>query len=70
MTSMANRQPRDPRSRNVRTAAALLSIALVFFIGVILAHAVGIGDAGLTALGLLIFVFLVVAIGRNLFNRR
>ena len=66
---MSNDPQRTP-NRNVRTAVTLLSIALVFFIGVILAHAVGVGETGLTVLGLAIMVFLVVAIGRNLWGKR
>jgi len=54
----------------VRTAIALVSVALVFFLGVIIAHAVGINDTGLTILGVMILAFLVFAIGRNLMSRR
>ncbi|MDQ6621735.1 MAG: hypothetical protein M3Z31_18930 [Pseudomonadota bacterium] len=57
-------------ARNVRTAIALVSVAVVFFLGVILAHVYGVGGSGLTILGLLIVAFLVFAIGRNLASRR
>lgn len=70
MKDTAREQMRKPRERNVRTAVTLVSIALVFFLGVIIAHSVGIGDAGLSLLGLVIFIFLAVAIGRNLVSRR
>ncbi len=54
------------RAANVRTALVLLSIALLFFAGVIATRYVGGQDAGLAILGTGVLVFLSVAIGRNL----
>ena len=70
-TAAAMNDTRDQgRRRNARTAITLVSVALVFFIGVIIAHAVGISDTGLMILGVMIVAFLVFAIGRNLLSRR
>ena len=63
-------RPDQDRTRNARTAISLVSIAVVFFIGVIIAHAAGVGDTGLTVLGALIVAFLAFAIGRNLLSKR
>jgi hypothetical protein len=49
----------------VRTALILLSIAVVFFGGVILAQYWGGSTAGIGVLGLAIIGFLLVAIVRN-----
>ena len=70
MTMMTGQDPQESRARNVRMALVLVSMAVVFFIGVIVAHSVGIGEAGLSVLGFVIFVFLAIAIGRNLLSRR
>ena len=61
---------RKQRSANVRTAIALLSIALTFFFGVILAREMGGYQVGMSVVGFAIFVFLVFAIGRNLRSRK
>ena len=54
------------RSANVRTAIVLLSIAAVFFVGILVAKFVGDTSTGMTVLGAAVLLFLVVAIGRNL----
>jgi hypothetical protein len=54
------------RAANVRTGLILLSIALVFFGGVLYAHYAGESSMGMSVLGFAIFAFLVLAIGRNL----
>jgi hypothetical protein len=58
------------RAANLRMAAILLSIALVFFGGIIAAKFLGGLSIGLTVLGATVMLFLVVAIGRNLWNGR
>jgi hypothetical protein len=50
---------------NVRTALALLSIALVFFFGIMATRLMG-GVSGIAVMGTAVLLFLVVAIGRNL----
>ena len=54
------------RSSNVRTALALLSIALVFFFGVIFAKFVGDASTGMTVIGCAVLLFLAVTIGRSI----
>jgi hypothetical protein len=54
------------RRANVRTALILVSIAVVFFGGVILAQSFGGSTASIGVLGLAIVGFLLVAILRNL----
>ena len=54
------------RRANVRTALALLSIALVFFVGVIASRFIGGEDTGIAVLGTAVLLFLALAIGRNL----
>jgi hypothetical protein len=54
------------RAANLRTGLILLSIALVFFGGVLYAHYAGESTMGMSVLGFAIFAFLVIAIGRNL----
>ena len=74
MTSTeTNEQPaapaRDPvaqRAANVRTALVLASIALTFFVGVIVSKYLGGYEVGMSVVGFAVFVFLVFAIGRNL----
>jgi hypothetical protein len=44
----------------------LLSIALVFFVGVILARMYGTSGVSIAVLGLVVLLFLVLAIGRHL----
>lgn len=54
------------RSANVRTALVLAAIALLFFLGIVLAKLTGDAATGMTVLGAAVLLFLVVAIGRNL----
>jgi hypothetical protein len=54
------------RKANLRTAAILLSIALVFFGGIIVAQYLGGTTAGIAVLGIAVLLYLVAAIGRNL----
>jgi hypothetical protein len=54
------------RRANVRTALALASIALVFFLGIVFAKFLGDASTGMTVLGTAVLLFLVFAIGRNL----
>jgi hypothetical protein len=54
------------RKANLRTAAILLSIALVFFGGIILAQYLGGTRAGIAVVGIAVLLYLVAAIGRNL----
>lgn len=56
----------DRRAANLRTAAILGSIALVFFAGIVAAQYSGSATVGIGAVGLAIVVFLVVALWRNL----
>ncbi len=65
---MAN-QP-DRKRQNQRTALVFASVAVVFFLGVFAARLVGTDAGGLTVLGVVIVVFLVVAIGFSLSRRR
>lgn len=51
---------------NRRTGLILLSIALVFFFGAILARMFGTPIVSIAVLGGAVVLFLVVAIGRNL----
>jgi uncharacterized membrane protein YoaK (UPF0700 family) len=60
---VADRDPQRTASR--RTAWVLASIALVFFVGVILAQYAGSPSGGIAVLGFAILGFLIVAIGRN-----
>ena len=53
------------RASNVRTAWILASIALVFFGGIIFAQYSNEPTVSMSVLGLAIFGFLLVAIGRN-----
>ena len=65
----SSRTPRSAgeiRTANVRTALVLLSIALTFFFGVILAKSLGGWHVGMSVVGFAVFLFLVLAIGRNL----
>jgi hypothetical protein len=52
--------------KNLRTALTFASVAAVFFVGIIVAHAVGGPLIGVAVMGAAVLVFLVVAIGRNL----
>ena len=56
----------DPRrAASRRTALVLISIAVAFFAGVILAQYSGAPSVGIAVLGFAILGFLIVAIGRN-----
>jgi hypothetical protein len=54
------------RAANRRTGLVLLSIALVFFVGVILARMYGTSAVSIGVLGLVVLLFLVLAVGRHL----
>jgi hypothetical protein len=54
------------RTSNVRTALVLASIAATFFVGVIAAKFMGGYEVGMSVVGFAVFVFLALAIGRNL----
>jgi hypothetical protein len=56
------------RKANLRTAAILLSIALVFFGGIIVAQYLGGTTAGIAVIGIAVLLYLVAAIGRNLWG--
>ena len=58
-----------PRRANLRTAAILLSIAAVFFGGIIFAQYADAPGVAIGVLGLAILGFLGVSIGRNLGRR-
>jgi len=53
------------RASNLRTAAILASVALVFFGGIVAAQFAGGTTVGMAVLGFAIIGFLAVAIGRN-----
>jgi hypothetical protein len=53
------------RAASRRTALVLISIAVAFFAGVILAQYSGAPSVGIAVLGFTILGFLTVAIGRN-----
>ena len=52
--------------RNLRTALAFGGVAAVFFVGIIVVHAVGASVIGVPVVGAAALVFLAIAIGRNL----
>ena len=54
------------RNANLRTALVFASIAIVFFAGIIVAHAIGGPVIGVGVMGAVVLAFLVFAIGRNL----
>jgi uncharacterized membrane protein YbjE (DUF340 family) len=54
------------RAANIRTALTLLSIAAVFFVGVIAAKFMGGYETGMSVVGFAVLLFLLFAIGRNL----
>jgi hypothetical protein len=56
----------DRRSANLRTALVFASIAAVFFVGIIVAHAIGGPVVGVGVMGVAVLLFLVFAIGRSL----
>ena len=59
-----------PRAANLRTALILVSIALVFFGGIIVSQYTGGNAVGMGVLGLAIIGFLLVTVGRNLRKAR
>ena len=58
------------RASNRRTAFVLLAIAATFFVGIIGTRLIGGQAAGIGVLGGAAVLFLVVAIGRNLRDKR
>ena len=58
------------RASNRRTAFVLAAIAATFFVGVIGSKFIGGPAAGIGVLGAAVLLFLVVAIGRNLRDKR
>ena len=54
------------KAANVRTALVFATIAFVFFVGIIVAHAYGGPLIGVGVMGAAVLLFLVFAIGRNL----
>ena len=54
------------KSANLRTALVLLSIALVFFFGIIASKFMGDPTTAISVIGTAVLLYLVVAIGRNL----
>ncbi len=54
------------RKANVRTALAFLSIAVVFFAGIIGARLIGDTAVGIGAMSVAVLAFLAFAIGRSL----
>ncbi len=58
------------RASNRRTALTLVSIALVFFFGIIATKFMGGPATGIGVVGSAVLLYLVVAIGRNLRDKR
>jgi len=58
------------KSSNRKTAFVLLGIAAVFFVGIIATRFIGSPATGISVMGTVVLLFLVVAIGRNLRRRR
>jgi len=56
----------ERKAANLRTALVFASIAVTFFVGIIVAHAFGGPIVGVGVVGAAVLVFLVFAIGRNL----
>jgi hypothetical protein len=54
------------KSANLRTALVLLSIALVFFFGIIASKYMGDPTTAIGVIGTAVLLYLVVAIGRHL----
>jgi hypothetical protein len=63
---MSTEPNREVAAANKRTGVILLSIALVFFFGVIAARMFGTPSVSIAVLGGAVLLFLVIAIGRNL----
>jgi len=58
------------RTSNRRTALTLASIAVVFFFGIIATKFMGGPATGIGVVGSAVLLYLVVAIGRNLRDKR
>ena len=58
--------PAERKAANLRTALVFASIAVVFFVGIIVAHALGGPLVGIGVVGGAVLVFLVFVIGRHL----
>jgi small neutral amino acid transporter SnatA (MarC family) len=58
------------RAANRRTAFTLLAIAVVFFAGIIATKFLGGPATGIGVVGTAVLLYLVVAIGRNLRDKR
>jgi hypothetical protein len=65
-TESRDEQAARLRSANLRTGLILLSIALVFFFGIIASKLMGDPTTSITVIGIAVLLYLVVAIGRNL----
>ena len=70
MSPPVPRNSEQQRRANLRTALTFASIAAVFFVGVIVARYMGGVETGMTIIGLIGLAFVVIAIGRNLRDRR
>jgi small neutral amino acid transporter SnatA (MarC family) len=62
--------PARLRASNRRTAFTLVSIAVVFFFGIIATKFMGGPATGIGVVGAAVLLYLVVAIGRNLRDKR
>ena len=69
-STAATQTAREQRVSNRRTAWILLSVAIVFFLGIICTRLIGGGVVGIGVMGTVAFLFLVIAIGRNLRSAR
>jgi putative effector of murein hydrolase LrgA (UPF0299 family) len=58
--------PGRQKAANLRTALAFATIAGVFFVGIIVAHALGGPLTGVAVMGAAVLLFLAFAIGRSL----
>ena len=65
-----DKAPDRLRASNRRTAFVLLAIAATFFAGIIGSRFIGGQTTGIGVLGIAAVLFLVVAIGRNLTDKR
>ena len=69
---MAQSPARDDvrlRAANRRTALILVSIAVIFFLGIVFAKFMGDASTSMTVLGSAVLLFLVLAIGRNIWKK-
>jgi hypothetical protein len=58
------------RAQNRKTALVLLTIALVFFVGIIATKFMGGPAIGIGVMGTAVLLYLIVAIGRNVRSKR